>query len=364
MNGSPVCFAEPHERVGKAPVESGQRRAVALAPLGQRTREQAAPRLRDRLNSLAAFGGQLRRVPAAVGVVCAPRNQGKALQLGELAADSGVVAPGMVGELRHAERPQGAKPHQQRKQGAVETYARFLQQRVVALRAVEKAEQIDQGGAEHVDILCILHLYGPSPESYVMCMIHASRTLVIIGSTRARRLCPQIAAWVAEVGRETLSGDIEIVDLKDWPLPMDDEPGVPALGDYAFEHTRAWSQKIAGAQAFVFVTPQYNWGYPAPLKNALDHLHAEWAGKPAMIVTYGGHGGSKCARQLRQVLKGLKMKPIAAMPGLTLAHERIKANTGSIDPAKEFARHRGALQRSFGQLAATNTSRRRWHWPW
>ncbi len=57
--------------------------------------------------------------------------------------------------------------------------------------------------------------------------------------------------------------------------------------------------------AIVFVSPQYNWGYPAPLKNAIDHLYKEWAGKPAMIVTYGGHGGSKCAAQLRQAFAEL-----------------------------------------------------------
>jgi NAD(P)H-dependent FMN reductase len=130
-------------------------------------------------------------------------------------------------------------------------------------------------------------------------MIHAFKILVILGSTRPRRICLHIAEWVAQIGRETIPGQFEIVDLKDWPLPMDDEPAVPASGDYVFEHTRAWSRKISDGEAFVFVTPQYNWGYPAPLKNAIDHLHLEWSGKPAMIVTYGGRGGGKCAEQLR-----------------------------------------------------------------
>src|SRR5471030_1364070 len=149
-------------------------------------------------------------------------------------------------------------------------------------------------------------------------MIHASPVLVISGSMCAHRICIQIAEWVAQIGRETTKGAFEVVDLKDWPLPMDDEPGVPAGGDYEFEHTRAWSRKIAEAGAFVFVTPQYNWGYPASLKNALDHLYVEWAGKPAMIVTYGGHGGSRCAEQLQQVCDGLHMAPITTMPGLKL----------------------------------------------
>lgn len=183
-------------------------------------------------------------------------------------------------------------------------------------------------------------------------MIHASRILVIIGSVRPRRIGPKIAAWVAEVGRETTQALVEIVVLKDWRLPMDDEPGVPAGHDYLFEHTRAWSRKISSGDAFVFVTPQYNWGYPAPLKNALDHLYREWSGKPAMIVTYGGHGGAKCADQLRQVLEGLKMKPLATMPAFKLARERIEANEGAIEPASEFAEHAGTLRQAFAELAA------------
>lgn len=197
-------------------------------------------------------------------------------------------------------------------------------------------------------------------------MIHDYRILVIIGSTRAKRLCPQIAAWVAEVGRTAIPAQFEVVDLKDWPLPMDDEPGIPALGDYTFAHTLAWSRKVSEAHAFVFVTPQYNWGYPAPLKNALDHLYKEWSGKPAMIVTYGGHAGDKCARQLRQVLKSLKMKPVATMPGFRLSHDRIKANTGTIDPATEFAKHSKALSRAFAELTAALQGKclpaRLWPW--
>jgi NAD(P)H-dependent FMN reductase len=183
-------------------------------------------------------------------------------------------------------------------------------------------------------------------------MIHASKIFVIVGSIRLRRICPQVAAWVAQVGQETIPGTFELVDLKDWPLPMDDEPGMPHGGDYVFEHTRAWSRKISGADAFVFVTPQYNWGYPAPLKNALDHLHKEWSGKPAMIVTYGGHGGGRCADQLRQVLDGMHMVPVATMPGFMLARADIEANTGVIEPAVAFAEHLDSLRQAFVELAA------------
>jgi NAD(P)H-dependent FMN reductase len=151
---------------------------------------------------------------------------------------------------------------------------------------------------------------------------------------------------------ETTNGMFEVIDLKDWPLPMDDEPAVPAGGVYEFEHTRAWSRKIASADAFVFVTPQYNWGYPAPLKNALDHLYQEWGGKPATIVTYGARGGDKCSGQLEQVCEGLHMIPIVTKPRLVLPRDRIEANLGVVDAATEFAVHLGDLRQAFRELAA------------
>jgi len=126
------------------------------------------------------------------------------------------------------------------------------------------------------------------------------------------------------------------------------------MGAYALEHTRAWSGKVSEGDAFVFVSPQYNWGYPAPLKNALDHLHREWSGKPAMIVTYGSQGGGRCADQLRQVLQGLRMRPVATMPGFKLARERIEANAGAVEPALEFVEHLGALRQAFAELAAAS----------
>jgi NAD(P)H-dependent FMN reductase len=183
-------------------------------------------------------------------------------------------------------------------------------------------------------------------------MIHVKSVYVIVGSTRPRRICPEVARWVAEVGAGLGDWRLELVDLKDWPLPMDDEEDVPARGaGYAKAHTRAWSAKVAAADGLVFVSPQYNWGYPAPLKNALDHLYAEWSGKPALIVTYGGHGGDRCAAQLRQVLEGLRMRPVETMPAFQLARSRIEANEGVLEPAIEFVHGVDALRTAFAELA-------------
>lgn len=177
------------------------------------------------------------------------------------------------------------------------------------------------------------------------------KILIIMGSVRHNRICPDIAGWVASIGRSTTPADIELVDLRDWGLSMDAEPGIPAHGGYVSDATNAWSDKIAAADAFVFVTPQYNWGYPAALKNAIDHLYKEWTGKPAMIVTYGGHGGGKCAVQLQQVLTGLKMRVVSLMPGLTLERAVIEANTGVIDAGTTFTGHRFEIQNAFRELA-------------
>jgi NAD(P)H-dependent FMN reductase len=174
--------------------------------------------------------------------------------------------------------------------------------------------------------------------------------LVVMGSTRAGRLCPKIAAWVISVAQESTDLNYELIDLVDWHLPMTDEPDIPAVGGYTQAHTRAWSKKVAGADAIMFVTPQYNWGYPAALKNAIDHLYKEWTGKPVAIVSYGSHGGNKCAAQLRQVTEGLKMRPVTTMPGITLTDDMI--TSGRIDPEKDFRGHAAAICQAAAELAA------------
>jgi NAD(P)H-dependent FMN reductase len=175
-----------------------------------------------------------------------------------------------------------------------------------------------------------------------------STVLVILGSTRAGRLCAKMAAWVVGIARASTHLHYEVVDLLDWHLPADDEPGIPALGSYAQEHTRAWSRKVASAAGIVFVTPQYNWGYPAPLKNAIDHLYQEWTGKPLVIVTYGGHGGNKCAAQLRQVAEGLHMRTVKTMPAIELTEAMIRG--APVEPERDFTVHAAKVREAFVEL--------------
>ncbi|WP_246088029.1 NADPH-dependent FMN reductase [Nocardioides albertanoniae] len=101
---------------------------------------------------------------------------------------------------------------------------------------------------------------------------------------------------------EVTGATTEIVDLRDLDLPLLDEPKMPALGGYVHEHTKRWSALVDESDAIVLVTPQYNGGYPAPLKNAIDYLYREWHGKPMLVVSYGGRGGGMAAAQLVGVL--------------------------------------------------------------
>jgi len=180
------------------------------------------------------------------------------------------------------------------------------------------------------------------------------RVLVIMGSVRARRHCPTIARWVSGIGQERTNLAIELIDLAEWSLPMDDESGIPALGLYEQSHSKAWSEMVAQADGFVFVTPQYNWGYPAALKNAIDHCYLEWKGKPLMIVTYGGHGGGKCAAQLHQVAEALKMTPVSPMPAITLSNAIIRENA-PLDDAT-FAAALSPVQNGWTALAESLSS--------
>jgi len=181
-------------------------------------------------------------------------------------------------------------------------------------------------------------------------MERGKTVLVIMGSTRASRICPKITEWVVQIGQACTSLIYEVVDLANWPLPMDDEPEIPATGIYTQAHTRAWSEKIKNADAVVFVTPQYNWGYPAILKNAIDHLYHEWRDKPAAIVTYGGHGGNKCAEQIKQVAGAVNMRIVSTAPGIKLPEPVIRQGA-PFEPGRDFKQHLGAIQDALAELA-------------
>ena len=144
----------------------------------------------------------------------------------------------------------------------------------------------------------------------------APHILIILGSTRQGRKGEAVAHWFKQHASQRKEATFELVDLRDWPLPFLDAPVPPASGQYD-PAARPWAEKIATADGFVFVMPEYNHGYPAVLKNAIDHIYHEWGKKPAAIVSYGSHAaGYRGAEQLRQVLIELEVAPIRAQVGI------------------------------------------------
>ena len=134
---------------------------------------------------------------------------------------------------------------------------------------------------------------------------------VVIASTRPGRAGLPIGRWAAEAAAEHGGFGVELVDLEEMRLPLLDEPNHPRMRRYTKEHTLRWSEKVSGADAFLFVTPEYNYGPPPALLNAVNFLHDEWAYKPAAFVSYGGvAAGLRSVQALKQVLTTLRMVPI------------------------------------------------------
>lgn len=130
---------------------------------------------------------------------------------------------------------------------------------------------------------------------------------VIVGATRPNRFGIQPAEWIMELAKEHPEATFELVDLAEHQLPLLDEGQPAASGVYENEHTKAWSKVIDEADGFIFVTPEYNYGTSAALKNAIDYLAAEWRYKPVSFVAYGVTGGVRAVLSLRQVVANLSM---------------------------------------------------------
>src|SRR6266498_2382141 len=138
----------------------------------------------------------------------------------------------------------------------------------------------------------------------------ALRIAIIIGSTRPGRNGEAVAKWVHEIAQKRTDAEFELVDIRDFNLPLLDEPAPPSMGQYSKPHTKAWAAKINSFDAFVFVTPEYNHGICGALKNAIDFLFKEWNNKAAGFVGYGGAGGVRAVESLRLVMGELKVADV------------------------------------------------------
>lgn len=136
--------------------------------------------------------------------------------------------------------------------------------------------------------------------------------LKIISSTvRPTRKGPLVANWIFEQAKKHKDFEVELIDLGVENLPMMNEANHPSKRDYQHEHTKRWSAKIDEADAFIFVTAEYNHDFPAPLQNAIEYLVHEWRFKAAGIVSYGGiSAGTRAANSLKTTLSTMKMVPL------------------------------------------------------
>ncbi len=157
---------------------------------------------------------------------------------------------------------------------------------------------------------------------------------IIIASTRPGRKGPAVAKWIAGLAREHPAFETELIDLALINLPFLDEPDHPRLRKYIHQHTREWSALIDRSDAFIIVTPEYNYGFPAPIKNALDYLHQEWHYKPVALVSYGGvAAGTRAVQMLKPVLTSLKMMPLFESINIPYFTKHIDAD-GVFHPAE------------------------------
>jgi NAD(P)H-dependent FMN reductase len=175
---------------------------------------------------------------------------------------------------------------------------------------------------------------------------------IVIGSTRPGRVGPKFAEWFRERAAAHGSFDVELIDLAQVNLPLFDEPEQPRLHRYVHQHTIAWSLMVARVDAFVFVTPEYNFGYNAALKNAIDYLSLEWADKAAGFVSYGGvAAGTRAVQQLKQVLTALKMVTVAESVNIPFFAQFID-EAGKVRPNDAMTRAADAMLDELARITA------------
>jgi NAD(P)H-dependent FMN reductase len=136
---------------------------------------------------------------------------------------------------------------------------------------------------------------------------------LIIGSTRPNRFADVPARWVAQAAAKRSDFTLEVLDLRDWPLPFFDQPGSPARGGGGYSNpvVERWRDRVREFDGFIATAAEYNHGPTAMLKNAFDTVYAEWNNKPIGFVGYGGVGGARAVEQLRMTAVALQMAPVA-----------------------------------------------------
>ncbi len=164
---------------------------------------------------------------------------------------------------------------------------------------------------------------------------------VIIGSTREGRFSEKPAGWIFKELQKRSNVQAELVDLRDYPLPFFEEGISPSMMKEPYAHpvVAKWTKKVAEADGYIIVTPEYNHGYPAVLKNALDYVYKEWNRKAVGFVSYGSVGGGRSIEQLRQVAVELQMAPVRPSVHITWAEymAAVKGQPDAFAPLEQQA---------------------------
>jgi NAD(P)H-dependent FMN reductase len=170
---------------------------------------------------------------------------------------------------------------------------------------------------------------------------------IIVGSTRPGRRAEPVAQWVLDNARKRGDAAFEILDIRDFDLPVLDEETPPSMGKYGKAHTKAWAAKIGSFDGFVFVTPEYNHSISGALKNAIDFIYREWNNKAAGFVSYGTTGGVRAVEHLRGILAETQTATVRAHVSLSLYTDF--ENFSAFKPA---ANHAAQLSTMLDQLVA------------
>lgn len=175
---------------------------------------------------------------------------------------------------------------------------------------------------------------------------------VIVASTREGRVGLPIAEWFMGLASTDAALETSLIDLKTIDLPLLSEPEHPRLKRYSQAKTQSWSELVSGFDTFVFVTPEYNFGAPPALINALDHLYQEWNYKPAGFVSYGGvSGGTRSVAMTKMILTTLKMVPIVEAVAIPFFTTHMDKESGRFNGDEPLARSAQAMLKELARWA-------------
>lgn len=173
------------------------------------------------------------------------------------------------------------------------------------------------------------------------------KLMLVVGSVRPGRIGLSIGGWAHDVVQADGRFEVDFCDLKELGLPLLDEPNHPRLHQYTQAHTIAWGERVAAADAFIFISPEYNYSFSPALKNAVDYLFVEWHRKPVAFISYGGpSSGSRGVAAMRPVMAATSMVGTTANVELTLVRQYLQ--DGKFTPTDA---HGVALREVLDELA-------------